>query len=349
MPSDEHPHFRMTAWPDFGRPFPLPRVHRLPPLYLSEKGPFLVVDDTPDSDFPVVVPEELLLRGLWDLDLSRERTVLDPSNPETIEDFVFAYGVLGAAGMPDLPDHWGMAVAKAQISLLRSSDYFESKTPLYDQWAVHLEEFRIHAKALRDMTRIWLLHIGLLSREDLQRDWELPIPQPESERDALYILVSFLNRGLRPFHTHLALFHLAPDGTPWEDGYIAKSAGQTPWGQPQAGTYNILCLQLFNHILEGIPPLRCANERCKRLFVKQQGRSEKGQHRTAGGRPKYCSAECARAQASRDLRKAKASALGLAQRGLRSSEIASRLNRDPRTIERWLTQPKRDRSKREQK
>jgi hypothetical protein len=65
--------------------------------------------------------------------------------------------------------------------------------------------------------------------------------------------------------------------------------------------YSVSFLQLYNHMVEGAAPHRCANETCHRLFVRQRGRAEYGQFRTEG--VKYCSRECARAQAQRELRR----------------------------------------------
>ena len=64
--------------------------------------------------------------------------------------------------------------------------------------------------------------------------------------------------------------------------------------------YSVAFLQLYNHLVEGAAVHQCANERCGRAFVRQRGRAEYGQHRTTG--VKYCSRECARAQAQRELR-----------------------------------------------
>jgi hypothetical protein len=72
--------------------------------------------------------------------------------------------------------------------------------------------------------------------------------------------------------------------------------------------YSVAFLQLYNHLVEGAFVRHCANENCQQHFVRQRGRAEYGQHRTTG--VKYCSRECARAQAQRSLRrrrKAKAS------------------------------------------
>ncbi|MFD9123567.1 hypothetical protein [Kitasatospora sp. NPDC059571] len=60
-------------------------------------------------------------------------------------------------------------------------------------------------------------------------------------------------------------------------------------------------LQLYNHLAEGAAVRTCANHNCGRDFVRQRGRANYGQHRTTG--VKYCSRECARAQAQRDLRR----------------------------------------------
>jgi hypothetical protein len=65
--------------------------------------------------------------------------------------------------------------------------------------------------------------------------------------------------------------------------------------------YSVSFLQLYNHLAEGSTARRCANETCLRAFVRQRGRAEYEQYRTDG--VKYCSRECARAQAQRQLRR----------------------------------------------
>jgi hypothetical protein len=68
--------------------------------------------------------------------------------------------------------------------------------------------------------------------------------------------------------------------------------------------YVICALELFNHIVADASYHTCANERCGKQFVNQQGRSAKGQHRSRG--VFYCTPACARATAQRKYRRKKA-------------------------------------------
>jgi ribosome-binding protein aMBF1 (putative translation factor) len=70
-----------------------------------------------------------------------------------------------------------------------------------------------------------------------------------------------------------------------------------------ATIYGACCLQLYNHIAEEAQFKRCANESCRQVFVRQRGRARSGTHRTEGVR--FCTRECARAQAQRELRRRK--------------------------------------------
>lgn len=65
--------------------------------------------------------------------------------------------------------------------------------------------------------------------------------------------------------------------------------------------YSATFLQVYNHMVENAHASRCAREGCDNLFVHQRGRAAYGQYRTQG--VKYCSRECSRAQAQRELRR----------------------------------------------
>jgi hypothetical protein len=56
-----------------------------------------------------------------------------------------------------------------------------------------------------------------------------------------------------------------------------------------------------NDLAADVPYLRCANETCRRWFVRQRGRTTYGGNRMRG--VMYCSNTCARAQYQREKRR----------------------------------------------
>lgn len=78
---------------------------------------------------------------------------------------------------------------------------------------------------------------------------------------------------------------------------------RTSTALPPPTAYSVAALQLLNDMALDTPFRECANERCPhgQLFTRQRGRAQYGQHRTLGTR--YCSRECAKAQASRERRR----------------------------------------------
>lgn len=72
-------------------------------------------------------------------------------------------------------------------------------------------------------------------------------------------------------------------------------------GQPMAGLYTGLCVQIYNLAAEGLVPLVCQDETCRVRFVRQRGGAKAGQYRLHGDRM-YCSPGCARRQGQRKRR-----------------------------------------------
>ena len=114
---------------------------------------------------------------------------------------------------------------------------------------------------------------------------------PHDRASAGALLARGIRSGLVPFHPEVRI------GQNEDDPGLAM-----PYGGGH-GFYFICCLELFNHMAENATYKVCANDACGRLFVRQEGRAVHGQHRTRG--IKYCSSECARAQAQRAYRRRK--------------------------------------------
>lgn len=86
------------------------------------------------------------------------------------------------------------------------------------------------------------------------------------------------------------------------DAALSKfSIGLSGLSERQPTVYSVSFLQLYNHLVEKAEFRQCANEPCGKTFVRQRGRAEFGQHRTSG--VLYCTRDCARAQAQRQLRR----------------------------------------------
>jgi hypothetical protein len=90
-----------------------------------------------------------------------------------------------------------------------------------------------------------------------------------------------LNAALVPFHAEIRFLDE-------HEAVIPTFSGAT--------LYQALALQIFNHLIRGIPYRDCANETCGKLFDVQTGRAEHGQYRSDAI---YCSRACARAQVQR--------------------------------------------------
>jgi hypothetical protein len=256
-----------------------------------------------------------------------ELLALDLESPDEILSFVNTYGALGIRrGGMDLslgpePERYAgvmyfgfreLVMEQLERSVDASLEEIRSVIPDFefkpgeetDDEGFFPEtraEFHYGATWLRDLVTAW----RWLSEDIEPEKWECMIWQgddefggpPETRREALLLLTHGLDLALLPFHPRVFV--------PIPPSRRERLSPSQPFSQG-IPTFFLCCLELFNHIAEQANYKHCSNEPCDRLFVRQAGRSTHGQHRSRG--VKYCSAECAKAQAQREYRRRKAKA-----------------------------------------
>lgn len=155
-----------------------------------------------------------------------------------------------------------------------------------------LAEFRFGARCIRDLTRAWQhLKDGTEAQPTPRSSFQADTA-PDTQAD--HFLQVMLNRGLSPFQPYIQLHPLPTSAS------RVPPTPRSPWVAGTVPLYATCCLELYNHIVDHASYLICSNEKCGRTFVRQTGRAEHSQYRSRG--LKYCSRECARAQAQRALR-----------------------------------------------
>jgi len=284
---DEQERFRMTEWPGV-----LPNVRELEGF-----GPYHIDGDLLKLDFDAQmfthqIPDELYLRGLYELDLDSNEEILG---------FINTYGRLGhpsqRANRKDEQNQKRLdrelirllGVVVPKDSDLPWSTWFSEidadGTPLElpafervifeSEGLQHIETFKGWVLAFKRLTR---LHQKYQTGD--ATSWEMTK------------LSNVLTDLLRPIHPAMWV-HYPGDTSP----YPSLTEEQYP------PLETALAIQIFNHVASGSVYHTCANETHGGLFVHQQGRAEAGQYRSVG--VKYCSRACAAAQASRASRRRK--------------------------------------------
>ncbi len=332
MSTDASNRFRLTTWPH--GPLPVPELW-VYPVHLTDEG-FLERDLTGprpkggQRGQPVEVPDELYLRELRELDLG---------DPEAVAAFVAEYGPMGTEGWGDLPEPYGgerpvvivdatfVSPSIAVVLTERYSRYMaERGLSTRPPGLAHVDDFGVYARLLRDLVRIVEASQGLLTLADVEAQWESAWTTPAvwkagGMREAMAFVSECLARTMHPYF--YARVEIRDADWP-EDNLLA----------PAPTLYAVLCLQLWNHIAEQAEYRVCDRRDCRRLFVRQRGRAEFGQHRTSG--VLYCSPQCARLVAVRSYRDEARKMLELHDRGLGVVVIAERMEWTPEKTKRKL-------------
>ncbi|HEX2193269.1 MAG TPA: hypothetical protein VHH09_08750 [Acidimicrobiales bacterium] len=200
----------------------------------------------------------------------RDLLDLDVGNDADVADFLSQFGELA----------WRYADAG-----LLPYEVTPSEPPEWPDADNHVGDAALFLRTARALTRHWLavLEDGSIIDAWAAEGFDLAVPNEPGLWDWF---VRCLNGGLKVFTVRV-------------EGPTSLGVE----GQPLPDLYDALCLQLANHITEGLPVRRCANETCHRPFVRQQGGAEFGQHRTEG--VLYCSPACGNAQWQREHRRRK--------------------------------------------
>ena len=301
MEWDDNTRLRITPWPGIvlGLPELRYRSHPLHGWSFGTRGGIWAQGNVYSShgSFPALGESYLELAAL---DLPDDKAVhafverwgplgvrwfQDPVSAERIEDTnysrIFGAASLFAAGNPYAD----------QVAALRDSIEWASEEAGPDIWVVEtLTEFRFGASLIRDVLRAWRWQ-----RDGVEPPgpWEFltEMLTPETADNAAEFADDWTHGLLSAFYPQFTRLEVRVNGaTHRSDPYFSN-----------VPLLSLMALELYNHACEDAAYKVCQNETCGRLFVRQGGRAQHGQHRRAG--VKYCTSECARAQAQRAYRR----------------------------------------------
>lgn len=274
-----NPRFRPTLWPGIAvtppllRPFPGVRV---------EDGEWITWPIGLKTEEPVPLPADFYMREFLEL---------PADDLEASAELMRTYGLLFDMDGDELNL---LSCDEDFIEEVAAIPKYHQVTGSMTREGFHRDLVRLHVEIGQEAVRTWLALQREGGIEELVEpeltDEKLPELQEKWETTSRDEIREYLIEGL------ISSFEETLEGA------LSKfSIGLTDLARRSPTIYSVSFLQLYNHLVENAHVRTCANENCRRPFVRQRGRAEYGQHRTEG--VLYCSRECARAQAQRELRR----------------------------------------------
>jgi hypothetical protein len=279
------PRFRPTLWP--GNVVPTPPIRSVPRA--AVRGDWIVWPPG-QAGAEAELPPDFYLREMLDV---------EADDLEAVAGLMRAYGPLCDLELTelDLTDY----EPEERHKLADLADYPDAGDSLKSaRGGIHRDLVRLFIESIQRATRTYL---------SCQSDGGLEELVAPNINDEYLNMMRQLNSDL-PTPWPTSLEHLRKLLIEEELGHLQYALGaalsrfSVGFGDLEdrwPSIYSVSFLQLYNHVAEGSTARRCANETCRRAFVRQRGRAEYAQYRTDG--VKYCSRECARAQAQRQLRR----------------------------------------------
>jgi len=298
MSGNAQSHLEVTAWPPVVVPLPTVPVFEV----LSVSDPWIEIDYAGESWTDTRLPAELYLREAHDVDMR---------DVSALADFVGRYGSPGWWPWRELPDSWSVSeqesdrARRARIKRFgdlaktiraRRYSYFDSVDGLNIANEIHVDEVRMYLALVRNLTLLWRWMCDDIGERDVAQAWSdsFVFTPPTTREKAGENLVDFVNSALARQTVRLELLDPHECGRRPSEGYGAPLL---------ISTYEVMILQMYNHIVEQARYLVCANETCERLFVRQRSTDERTVSRPE--RVRFCSSECRAAQKQREYRRRK--------------------------------------------
>ena len=288
MAAYDDPRFRPTLWP--GVTVPVPPLS--PVAEIEVDGDWITWSPIANArqrlgsaKHQVQLPEDFYLREL------RELSAEDLSG---VAEIFRSYGLLYDLNLDDFPVH-DYLPEDFQPYL----DKAEQQPPSASVFriGVHRDIVALYLDTAQEAITTWL---ACKRERGLE---ELVAPSLESDYESL--AAELAGDGALPTREEvrdvLIASRLLTLDSVVSAALSAYSIGLKGLEQRRTSVYSACFLQMYNHMVEGAHARQCANETCRRLFVRQRGRAAYGQHRTHG--VLYCSNTCARAQAARQHRR----------------------------------------------